>query len=213
MRTSCEKNISRDKERTTSAEDTQNQHYQRVRTVVDNWSVLREDKMDHPIFSEYFSLWWSNRMKIHCGWSRRRWFLRCAHKKNNSVRHGRATDNTTLAYISWRMSTLRFLMLERRVVEPAGSFINDKLGWDKTFAQRRRLAPTVTSFRLGARGSSVLRLSRTMMTGIITELIPDKSKSVSATKKFQRSPNLYQYSKKKILDDWKSVSVIKNLNQ
>ena len=35
MRTPCEKNLGRDKERTTGAEDTQNQYYQRVRTVVD----------------------------------------------------------------------------------------------------------------------------------------------------------------------------------
>ena len=46
-----------------------------------------------------------------------------------------------------------------------------------------------------------------MMTEIITELIPEKSKSVYA-KKIQRSQNLYLYSKI-ILDDWKSVSVIK----
>ena len=44
------------------------------------------------------------------------------------------------------------MMLERRVVEFAGSFIN-KLGWDNTFAQWKRLAPTVMSFRLGARKS------------------------------------------------------------
>ena len=33
----CEKNLGKDKERTTGAEDTQNQHYQRVRTIVDSW--------------------------------------------------------------------------------------------------------------------------------------------------------------------------------
>ena len=37
MRTPCEKNLGKDKERTTGAEDTQNQHYQRVRTVVDSF--------------------------------------------------------------------------------------------------------------------------------------------------------------------------------
>ena len=40
MRTPCEKNLDRDKERTTGAEDTQNQHYQRVRTVVDSFLKL-----------------------------------------------------------------------------------------------------------------------------------------------------------------------------
>ena len=38
-RTPCEKNLSKT-ERTTSAEDTQNQHYQRVRTVVDSFLEL-----------------------------------------------------------------------------------------------------------------------------------------------------------------------------
>ena len=40
MRTPCEKNLGRDKERTTGAGDTQNQHYQRVRTVVDSFLKL-----------------------------------------------------------------------------------------------------------------------------------------------------------------------------
>ena len=40
MRTPCEKNLCRDKERTTGAEDTQNQHYQRVHTVVDSFHKI-----------------------------------------------------------------------------------------------------------------------------------------------------------------------------
>ena len=36
MRTPCGKNLGRDKERTTGAEDTQNQNYQGVRTVADS---------------------------------------------------------------------------------------------------------------------------------------------------------------------------------
>ena len=40
MRTPCEKNLSKDKERTTGAKKTQNQHYQRVRTVVDSFQKL-----------------------------------------------------------------------------------------------------------------------------------------------------------------------------
>ena len=40
MWTSCVKNLSRNKKRTTSAEDTQNQHYQRVLTVVDSFPKL-----------------------------------------------------------------------------------------------------------------------------------------------------------------------------
>ena len=40
MKTPCEKNLGRDKECTTNAEDTQNQHYQRVRTVVDSFLKL-----------------------------------------------------------------------------------------------------------------------------------------------------------------------------
>ena len=45
----------------------------------------------------------------------------------------------------------------------------------------------------------------TMLTEIFNESILEESN-------FQRSPSLYQYSKI-IPDDWKSVSVIKNLNQ
>ena len=40
MRTPCEKNLDRDKERTTGAEDTPNQHYQRVHTAVDSFLKL-----------------------------------------------------------------------------------------------------------------------------------------------------------------------------
>ena len=71
------------------------------------------------------TLWKSNRLKIHRGPSRRRRFLRHALKKKNSLEHCRATDNTTLSYISLRMSTLLFMMLVRSVVESAGSLINE----------------------------------------------------------------------------------------
>ena len=40
MRTHCVKNLSRNNKRTTGAEDTQNQHYQRVITIVDSFPKL-----------------------------------------------------------------------------------------------------------------------------------------------------------------------------
>ena len=94
------------------------------------WNVLREDK-NWIIQSIPSTFWWSNRFKIHPGWSRRRPFFRHALKKKNSLEHCRATDNTTLAYISLRMSTLRFMM-------------------------RKRLAPTVMMFPSGSSESEHL---------------------------------------------------------
>ena len=44
--------------------------------------------------------------------------------RKNSLEHSRATDSTTMAYISLRMWTLTLVLLVRSVVESAASFIN-----------------------------------------------------------------------------------------
>ena len=63
MRTPYEKNLGRDKERTTFAEDTQNQHHQRVRTVVDKLAL------DRP---QFFAIFVRLRNREGAGTSRNR---------------------------------------------------------------------------------------------------------------------------------------------
>ena len=53
-------------------------------------------------------------MKTHRGWSARRRLL--GHEVKHLSKNGRATDNTTLAYNSLRMSTSHIMILERCVV-------------------------------------------------------------------------------------------------
>ena len=48
-RTSCVKNLRRNNKRTTGAEDTQNQHYQRVLTVVDSFVDVNPARTRHDL--------------------------------------------------------------------------------------------------------------------------------------------------------------------
>ena len=63
-------------------------------------------------------------------------FLRHALKKK-SLTHGRATKSTTLVHKTLRMSTSRFMTLERNVVDPLAS-LPVECGWKDIPTQRRR---------------------------------------------------------------------------
>ena len=89
------------------------------------------------------SLWWSNHLKIRRGWSKRRPFHR--HVFENSLKHGRATDNTTLVCNTPRQAMSHFMTLERSVVDPLAT-LPVECGWKDIPTQWRRLAPTVKLF-------------------------------------------------------------------
>ena len=69
------------------------------------------------------SLWWCNHLKIRRGWSRRLRFHHHAFK--NLLRHGRATDDTTLVCNLCRRRRYTSMTLERSVVESAGFFFRE----------------------------------------------------------------------------------------
>ena len=52
------------------------------------------------------------------------------HALKDPLKHGRATDNTTLAYKTMRISRSHFMMLERSAVDSAGTFTSET--WLKT---------------------------------------------------------------------------------
>ena len=71
----------------------------------------------------------------------------CAQKtKENSLEHSRATDNTTYL-IAGADVTLHDAGKKCRGIQ---AHLSMELGWDNTFAQRRRLAPTVMMFPSGS---------------------------------------------------------------
>ena len=81
--------------------------------------------MDHPIYTEYLLCGRLTTWKFIVDRADAVGSFVTHSKKRSSLEHCRATDNTTLAYIFLRMSTLRFMMLVRSVVESAGTFINE----------------------------------------------------------------------------------------
>ena len=74
----------------------------------------------------YSTLWWSNHLKTQRGWSWRCQTL--SHALTGPLELGRVNGNTTVAYKTLRMSTLHFVMLERRVVDPLAS-LQVECGW------------------------------------------------------------------------------------
>ena len=67
-----------------------------------NWNVLREDNMDHPVYTKYFLSGRVSASKFIVDGADAvgSLVMRTREKNTNSLEHSRATDNTTLAYIS-----------------------------------------------------------------------------------------------------------------
>ena len=110
--------------------------------------------MDHPICTEYFR--WSNPLE-NSSWmvsnAVSSFVMRSPVTWNMAV----PPDDTTVAYKFLRVSASHFTMNWKEVSWNPRAHLSMKLGWDNTFAQRKRLAPTVVMFPSGS--SEVFSLS------------------------------------------------------
>merc|ERR1719401_410013 len=104
------------------------------------WNVLKEDRMDPPIHTEYLRSGGATTLIfIVEGASAVNSFVMRSPMPGNMVV---PPDSTTLAYRSLRMSTSHF-MIDWKVVSwmPLAS-LPTKLGWKSTSGQRKRSLPT-----------------------------------------------------------------------
>merc|ERR1711868_129736 len=112
------------------------------------WNVLKEDKMEPPIHTEYLRSGGATTLIfIVDGASAVSSFVMRSPIPWNMVV---PPDRTTLAYKPLRMSTSHFMMLWKEVSWIPLASLTMKLGWNNTSAQRKRSAPTVMMFPSGS---------------------------------------------------------------
>merc|ERR1712064_129215 len=105
------------------------------------WKVLKEERMDPPIHTEYF---------LSGGATTLIFIVEGANAVSSLVIRSPIPanivvppDNTTLAYKSLRMSTSHFMMDWKVVSWMPMASLPTKLGWNNTSGQRNRSEPTV----------------------------------------------------------------------
>merc|ERR1712072_571949 len=105
------------------------------------WNVLREDKMEPPIQTEYFRSGGATTLIFIVDGARAvsSFVMRSPMPWNIVV----PPESTTFAYKSLRMSTSHFMMDWNVVSWIPDASLPMKLGWNKTSAQRNRSLPTV----------------------------------------------------------------------
>merc|ERR1712228_1147137 len=112
------------------------------------WKVLKEDRIDPPIQTEYLRSGGATTLIFIVLGARAviSFVMRSPMPANIVV----PPDNTTLAYKSLRMSTSHF-MIDWKVVSwmPLAS-LPTKLGWKSTSGQRKRSLPTVMMLPSGS---------------------------------------------------------------
>merc|ERR1719464_506755 len=111
------------------------------------WKVLRDDRMEPPIHTEYFRSGGATTLIFIVDGARAviSLVMRSPIPANMVV----PPERTTLAYKSLRMSTSHFI-IDWKVVSwmPLAS-LPMKLGWKRTSGQRKRSLPTVMMFPSG----------------------------------------------------------------
>merc|ERR1719512_359663 len=112
------------------------------------WNVLKEDRMEPPIHTEYLRSGGATTLIFIVDGARavNSFVIRSPIPVNIVV----PPDNTTFEYKSLRMSTSHF-MIDWKVVSwiPLASF-PIRLGWKSTSGQRKRSLPTVMMFPSGS---------------------------------------------------------------
>merc|ERR1719440_1189554 len=128
------------------------------------WKVLRDDKMEPPIHTEYFRSGGATTLIFIVEGARAvsSFVMRSPMPWNIVV----PPESTTFAYKSLRISTSHFIM-DWKVVSwiPLASF-PIKLGWNRTSGQRKRSLPTVMMFPSGS--SYVFSLSELSVAAFIS---------------------------------------------
>merc|ERR1719359_1711370 len=112
------------------------------------WNVLRDDRMEPPIQTEYFRSGGATTLIFIVDGARAvsSFVMRSPIPVNMVV----PPERTTLAYRSLRMSTSHFMMDWKVVSWMPLASLPTKLGWNNTSGQRKRSLPTVMMLPSGS---------------------------------------------------------------
>merc|ERR550537_98190 len=128
------------------------------------WKVLKEDKMDPPIQTEYLRSGGATTLIFIVDGARavNSFVIRSPMPVNMVV----PPDRTTFAYRSLRVSTSHFMMDWNVVSWTPLASLPTKLGWKSTSGQRKRSLPTVMMLPSGS--SYVFSLSEVSVAAFIS---------------------------------------------